>query len=83
MLYDFIYISNKSSNKSFHNKTCLLGLQSDQPLAKLTAGIFLGLILGQITAPSQFNHEQKLTIIVYIIPNFLVLHFGDNFMKIP
>ena len=25
---------------------------------------------------------QKLPKMVYIIPNFLVLHFGENFMKI-
>ena len=46
------------------------------------AGIFLSLILGWITAPSQFENEQKLPKIVYIIPNFLVLHFGENLMKI-
>ena len=45
-------------------------------------GIFLGLIWGQISAPSQFRNEQKLPKMVYIIPNFLVLHFGENFMKI-
>ena len=37
--------------------------------------IFLGLISGRISAPSQFK-------MVYIIPNFLVLQFGENFMKI-
>ena len=46
------------------------------------SGIFLGLIWDQISAPSQFKNEQKLPKMVYIIPNFLVLHFGENFMKI-
>ena len=41
----------------------------------LYSGIFLGLIWGRILAPSQFKNEQKL-------PNFLILHFGENFMKI-
>ena len=43
--------------------------------------IFLGLIWCQILAPSQFKFEQKLPELVYIIPNFLVLHFGENFPK--
>ena len=38
--------------------------------------------LGRIMAPSQFNKEQKLPKMVKIIPNFLVLQFGENFMKI-
>ena len=37
---------------------------------------------GQITAPSQFDNEQELSNMVCIIPNFLVLHFGENLMKI-
>ena len=45
-------------------------------------GIYLGLISGRIPAPSQFKNEQKLPKMVYIIPNFLVLHFGENLMKI-
>ena len=44
--------------------------------------ISLGLIWGGISAPTQFKNEQKLPKMVYIIPNFLVLHFGENFMKI-
>ena len=36
--------------------------------------------LEQILAPSQFENEQKLPKMVNIIPNFLVLHFGENFM---
>ena len=48
----------------------------------MQAGIFLGLIWGRILAPSQFKNEQKLPKIVYIIPNFLVLHFGEIIMKI-
>ena len=43
------------------------------------AGIFLGLI--SYRATSQFKNEQKIPKTVYIIPNFLVLHFGENFMK--
>ena len=38
--------------------------------------------LSPILAPSQFKNEQKLPKMVYIIPNFLVLHFGESFMKI-
>ena len=45
-------------------------------------GIFLGLIWGRISAPSQFKIEQKLSKMVYTIPNFLVLLFGENFVKI-
>ena len=45
-------------------------------------GIFLGLNLGRILVPSQFIIEQKLPKIVKIIPNFLVLYFGENFIKI-
>ena len=45
-------------------------------------GIFLGLICGRISAPSQIKNCAKLPKIVYIIPNFLVLHFGKNFMNI-
>ena len=33
-------------------------------------------------APSQFKNTQKLSKMVYIILNFLVLYFGENFMKI-
>ena len=32
--------------------------------------------------PNISPNEQKLPIMTYIIPNFLVLHFGENFMKI-
>ena len=48
----------------------------------LITGIFLGLILGQISAISQLKNEQKLPQMAYIIFNFLVLYFGENFMKI-
>ena len=53
----------------------------DQPTV-YTSGIFLGLIWGLILAPSQFKNEHELPKMVYIIPNFLVLLFGKNFMKI-
>ena len=38
--------------------------------------------MGRILAPSQLKSKQKLPKMVYIIPNFLVLHFGENFIKI-
>ena len=31
--------------------------------------------------PSQFKNEQKLPKMVYIIPNILVLHLGENQIK--
>ena len=43
---------------------------------------FLGLIWGRISDPSQLKDEQTISKMVYIIPNFLVLHFGEKFMKI-
>ena len=46
------------------------------------AGIFLGLKWGRLSAPFHFKNEQKLPKMVYMIPYFLVLHFGENFMKI-
>ena len=46
------------------------------------SGIFLGLIWGQISTPSQFKIQQKLPKMVYNIPDFLVLQFGENFRKI-
>ena len=49
---------------------------------QISTWIFLDLIWGQITASFQFKNEQNLLKMVYIIPNFLVLHFGENFMKI-
>ena len=48
---------------------------------KYNPGIFLGLIWGRIST-SQFKNKQKLSKMVYIIPNFLILHFGENFMEI-
>ena len=50
----------------------------EHPLAE----IFPGLIWDRITASSHFKNEQKLTKIVYIIPYFLVLYFGEHFKKI-
>ena len=38
--------------------------------------------LGRISAPSQFKNEQKLPKMVYIIPNFLAIHFGENYMNV-
>ena len=38
--------------------------------------------LGPNIGPSQLKNEQKLPKMVYIIPNFLVLHLGENFMEI-
>ena len=51
-------------------------------MTKPTQGFFLGLIWGRISAPTQFEIEQKLPKMMYSIPNFLVLYFGENFMKI-
>ena len=38
--------------------------------------------LGPNIDPFQLKNEQKLPKMVYIIPNFLVLYFCENFMKI-
>ena len=43
--------------------------------------IFLDLIWGQILASSQLKNKQKLPKMVFIIPNFLVLQFGENLNK--
>ena len=40
-------------------------------------GIFLGLIWG----PVPIKNQHKLPKMVYIIPNFLGLHFGEYFLK--
>ena len=45
-------------------------------------GIFLGLIWSRISAFSKLKNRQKLPKMVYIILNFLVLHFGENFIEI-
>ena len=37
--------------------------------------------LGSNNGPSHFKNKQKLPKMVYIISNFLVLHFDENFMK--
>ena len=39
--------------------------------------------LGPNKGPSQLKIEQKFPKMVFIISNFLILHFGENFMKIP
>ena len=44
--------------------------------------MLLGLIWGQISVPFQFKNEQKLPKMVYIILNFVGLHFCENVMKI-
>ena len=38
--------------------------------------------LGPNIGLSQFKNEQKIPKMVYIIPNFIVLHLDENFMKI-
>ena len=59
------------------------GWDPDQPVdLDVHSGIFLGLIWDLIPASSQFKNEQKPSKTVYIIPNFLVLYFSENFMKI-
>ena len=35
----------------------------------------------RISAPFQLKNEQKLSKMMYIIPNFLVQHFGENLNK--
>ena len=37
---------------------------------------------GSNIGPSQSKNKQKLPKMVYTFPNFLVLHFGENFIKI-
>ena len=67
----------------FQNPSESSGMWGQKALARLhLSGIFLSLIWGQISAPSQLKNEQKLPKMVYIIPKYLVLHFGENFMKI-
>ena len=66
---------------------CLIFKRSGTTNAQSTldirgSGIFLGHIWCQISAHSQLKNEQTLPKMVYIIPNFLVLYFGENFMKI-
>ena len=38
--------------------------------------------MGPNIGPLPIQNEQKLPKMVYIIPNSLVLHFGEDFMKI-
>ena len=49
---------------------------------QLMPGLFLGLIWGQILAPSQLEMSKNFPKWCYIIPNFFALHFGESFMKI-
>ena len=39
-------------------------------------------IIPRHTLVAGYKNEQTLSKMVFIIPNFLVLHFGENFMKI-
>ena len=50
----------------------------DVSTTDMCSGIFQDLIWDPITSPSQFKKEQKLTKMVYIILNFLVLQFGKK-----
>ena len=50
-------------------------------VCQTVTGIFLGLILGPNIDPFPIQ-KQKLPKMVYIIPNFLVLHFGEKFIKL-
>ena len=72
---------NAQSHQSFFFNTKHLKEDKDGDKNVDVSGIFLSLTWGQISAPSQLKNEQKLPKMVYIIPNFLVLHFGENFMK--
>ena len=38
--------------------------------------------MGRISALSRLKNEPKLPKMVYIIPNLLILHFGENFKQI-
>ena len=38
--------------------------------------------LGPNIGPFQFKNDQNLSKMLYIIPKFLVVHFGENFTKI-
>ena len=46
------------------------------------SGIFLGLVWGRISAPSLSKMSKNLPKMLYSIPKFLVLHFGENCTKI-
>ena len=58
------------------------GREGEQYNEKIAAWIVLGPIWGLISAPLQLKNLQKFSKMVLIIANFLVLHFGENFMKI-
>ena len=45
------------------------------------AEIFLGLIWGQISAPSQFQNEQKLPKMMHIISNYFLYILVKNSWK--
>ena len=66
------YKQNSNFLARLCSQTCLITSCRDFPR----------LIWGQINAPSQLKNEQKLPKMVYIIPNYLLLHFGENFMEI-
>ena len=72
--------------KNFPNDPWIVSMQNlvnpKEQFIFLHTGIFIGLIWGQILAPPQLKNEQKLPKMLYIIPNFLVLQFGENLMKI-
>ena len=59
-----------------------LMIQEDNCKMLYHTGIFLDPIWGNILAPSLFKNDEKLTQKAYVIPKCLVLHFGENFMKI-
>ena len=75
------YLQQTTSADDIFRCIFFLALKGLKYIYILYAGIFLGLIWDRVSAPSQFKNEQKLPKMVYIIPNFLVLQFDENFMK--
>ena len=67
-----IPIEGEGARLDKFKKKIRIGLRADVYL-----GIFLGLIWGQILYPPQVKTGQ-----IFPIPKFLVLLFGENFMKI-
>ena len=68
-------ISEQGGQAQTHQSPCCSNAQD-------MTGIFLGLILGRIWAPFQSKISKNFPKMVYIIPDCLALHFGEDFMKI-
>ena len=76
-------MNKKSTDQSAHG---LNKINSQIPITGFLfmwfTGVFQGQIWGHISAPFPIQKWAKTHKIVHIIPNFLVLDFGENFMKI-